>query len=313
MADNIDITPGAGKTVLTDDCTTGHAQIVKLAIASNGVATLIPADATYGLSVDVARLTTLPAGTNAIGKLAANTGVDIGDVDVTSVVPGTGATNLGKAVDAVAGATDTGTAILAIRDDALATLTPIDGDYTNLRTNSQGALWVAISGSLTSAGDVAHDTGDSGNPVKIGAKAKASTKGLTLVAADDRTDMIADLDGLQIVKIGTSNADLKCDRVADTGGSSTAFTSFTGVASTYNYVTALTVFNSSAAAAYVDFRDGTGGAVLYTVFVPAGGGVVITNGGSPIFRTSANTALAYDVSAATTTMYINATGYQSKA
>lgn len=31
----------------------------------------------------------LPAGTNAIGKLAANSGVDIGDVDVTSAVSST--------------------------------------------------------------------------------------------------------------------------------------------------------------------------------------------------------------------------------
>jgi hypothetical protein len=37
------------------------------------------------LATDVA----LPAGTNAIGKLAANSGVDIGDVDVTSISPGT--------------------------------------------------------------------------------------------------------------------------------------------------------------------------------------------------------------------------------
>jgi len=36
------------------------------------------------LATDVA----LPAGTNAIGKLAANTGVDIGDVDVTSIAAG---------------------------------------------------------------------------------------------------------------------------------------------------------------------------------------------------------------------------------
>ena len=41
----------------------------------------------------------LAAGTVAIGKLAANDGVDIGDVDVTSIIPGTGATNLGKAED----------------------------------------------------------------------------------------------------------------------------------------------------------------------------------------------------------------------
>jgi len=37
------------------------------------------------LATDVA----LPAGTNAIGKLAANSGVDIGDVDVTSIAAGT--------------------------------------------------------------------------------------------------------------------------------------------------------------------------------------------------------------------------------
>jgi hypothetical protein len=74
--------------------------------------------------------------------LGANSGVDIGDVDVTSVIPGTGATNLGKAVDDAGGATDTGVAVLAIRDDALTTLTPADGDYVRLRVDSTGALWV---------------------------------------------------------------------------------------------------------------------------------------------------------------------------
>jgi len=39
--------------------------------------------------VDVLSLPALPAGTNAIGKLSANSGVDIGDVDVTSSVSGT--------------------------------------------------------------------------------------------------------------------------------------------------------------------------------------------------------------------------------
>lgn len=74
--------------------------------------------------------------------LAANDGVDIGDVDVTSVIPGVGATNLGKAVDAVGGAADVGVALLALRDDALTTLTPVDGDYVRLRVNSTGALHV---------------------------------------------------------------------------------------------------------------------------------------------------------------------------
>lgn len=89
------------------------------------------------LATDVA----LPAGTNAIGKLSANSGVDIGDTDVTSVVPGTGATNLGKAIDTATGATDTGVLALVTRDDALSTLTPADGDNTTLRVDSTGAAW----------------------------------------------------------------------------------------------------------------------------------------------------------------------------
>src|SRR3990167_4521922 len=85
---------------------------------------------------------TLQTGSAAIGKLAANSGIDIGDVDVTSIIPGTGATNLGKAIDTVTGATDTGVLALATRDDALSALTPIEGDNVQLRVDANGALWV---------------------------------------------------------------------------------------------------------------------------------------------------------------------------
>lgn len=74
---------------------------------------------------------------------------NIGDVDVLSVIPGTGATSLGKAIDGVAGATDTGVASLAVRDDALAALTPIEGDWVPLRVDANGALWVIPSGTVT--------------------------------------------------------------------------------------------------------------------------------------------------------------------
>lgn len=47
-----------------------------------------------------------------------------------------------------AGATDTGKVVLVIRDDVLATLSEADGDYTFLRTDSVGALWVTISGDV---------------------------------------------------------------------------------------------------------------------------------------------------------------------
>ena len=90
------------------------------------------------MQVDV--VASLPAGSAAIGKLAANSGVDIGDVDVTSVVPGTGATNLGKEEDAAHSSGDTGVMALAVRNDVLEALGGSDGDYASLQVTKTGAL-----------------------------------------------------------------------------------------------------------------------------------------------------------------------------
>ncbi len=98
-------------------------------------------DATY--IGDIKFGESIPAGTNAIGKLAANSGVDIGDVDVTSIVPGTAATNLGKAEDAAHSSGDVGVMPLAVRNDALATLAGADGDYAPLQVDANGALFMA--------------------------------------------------------------------------------------------------------------------------------------------------------------------------
>lgn len=66
MADGVPITAGTGTTIATDDCgSPGHAQIMKLAISTDGSATLIPAEATNGLDVDVTRVPADPYGVNA--------------------------------------------------------------------------------------------------------------------------------------------------------------------------------------------------------------------------------------------------------
>ena len=119
-----------------------------------------------------------------------------------------------------------------------------------------------------------------------------------------------------MVKLNTSNADVISERVSNTDGSSTAFSNFGATASTYNCVTAIHVFSTDSGTTpiYVDFRNGTGGSVLYSLVIPPNGGSNSPAYTGPfLFRTSANTALAYDVSAATTTVYISITGYQTKA
>ena len=58
------------------------------------------------------------------------------------------------AVDAALGATPTGTLAIAIRDDALSALTPVEGDAIGLRVDATGALWVIPSGTTIVGGTV---------------------------------------------------------------------------------------------------------------------------------------------------------------
>lgn len=196
-----------------------------------------------------------------------------------------------------------------------------DASMTALKvedTTAQASLSVmddwdnAASDGASVSGDVAHDSADAGEPVKIGFKAETSPKGITLVADGDRTDAHADSDGILMVKIGTSGADRISERVSNTDGNSTAFTNFSAVASTYNNITDVTIHNAHATTnCYVDLRDGTAGSVLWTFPAPATGGVT-HHFNPPLKQTTANTALAYDVSAAVSTVYISVNGFQSK-
>lgn len=114
MADNVTL-PGTGEVVASDDISGVQYQRVKLVDGTLDSTAAIAGDATNGL-----------------------------DVDVTRVIPGTGATNLGKTEDAAHGDGDTGVMVLAIRDDTGTTHTvSAVGDYSPLSTDAQGALWAA--------------------------------------------------------------------------------------------------------------------------------------------------------------------------
>jgi len=130
-------------TIATDDDGVAHLATIAGAVSTqmqvDVVAISAQSDGTY--IGDIKFGESLPAGSAAIGKLAANDGVDIGNVDVTSIVPGTGATNLGKAEDAAHSSGDTGVMPLAVRNDDIAALGGADGDYAPLQVNAAGALY----------------------------------------------------------------------------------------------------------------------------------------------------------------------------
>jgi len=83
--------------VTLDSTATGHLSEIEGAVETIE-GTVIGSE----MQVDV--VAALPAGSNAIGKLAANSGVDIGDVDVTSIAAGTNI--IGKVSHDITGGAD---------------------------------------------------------------------------------------------------------------------------------------------------------------------------------------------------------------
>ena len=221
------------------------------------------------LASDSTGIVALTTSTASIGKLATNTGVTIGAVEIAAA-------------------------------QTLATVTTV----TTVTTCS---TVTTLTGS-----SIAHDGADSGNPHKIGAKASTSLSGLTLVANADRTDLFAGVDGVLIVRPHTNLEDVVQDRATNTDGAATAFTGGLAApgAGIRLWLTNITVANSSASFVTVDIRDGAAGAVLWTIPVPATGGAICRF--DPPLKFTANTAVAYDASAATTTLTISANGFKSK-
>lgn len=151
----------------------------------------------------------LPAGANAIGKLAANSGVDIGDVDVTSCA--------------------------------------------------------------NTTGNVAHDSADSGNPIKVGGVATSAN--ITRVTSGDRAHFITDLGGRQVT-VPHQVRELLVKQTT-TISNTTETTILTGAASTFHDLVFLMITNTSSSATRVDIRDDTGGTVMFSVAIAANGGAVI--------------------------------------
>ena len=276
----------------------------------------------------------------------------------------------------------------AIRDDALSSLTPVEGDAVNLRTDANGALWVipsgtvTISGAVTNAGTfavqaaqsgtwnvgtvttvstvtsltqmngqaiamgtgvrsagtqrvtiatddvvpasqsgtwnvatlttltgggVAHDGADSGNPHKLGAKAIAALSGATLVAAADRTDLYAGVDGVLITRPHCSLEDVVSGNASNTDGTSTQCIA-AQAAGIKTYLTSVILTNTSASNIYVEIKDGT--TVKLTIPVPANSGAVVPLP-VPLGGTAA-TAWNFDPSAATSTVFCSMVGFKSK-
>ncbi len=191
------------------------------------------------------------------------------------------------------------------------------GNNRGLNIDASGQLAVTVAslpastGTIEVVGDVAHDAAAAGNPVQTGGYATNNIEGVTQVASGDLTRTVHDLNGVQVVRPHTTLEELISERVSNTDGNSTAFTNFAaGGSGVHNYVTQVSIWNSSSTDGFVDFRDGTAGAVKWTFPAPQTGGCTMSF--DPPLKFADNTAVAFDVSAAISTVYISVNGFQAQ-
>ncbi len=161
MSDNVPL-PALSGTVATDDVavnggSSAQVQFVKLVDGTANGTNGLPGDSTNGL-----------------------------DVDVTRIVPGTGATNLGKAEDAAASSGDTGVFALAVRRDT-PTSSAAAGDYHEMQVDATGHLWTTG----TQIEDAVAGSGDPGN-FMLAVRRDAATSG---AAAGDYHELQVDATG----------------------------------------------------------------------------------------------------------------------
>jgi hypothetical protein len=378
MADNVQITPGSGTTIATDDVAGVNYQQVKLVdgtldsttviaagggveagalrvtIASDSTGLVSVDDNGSSLTVDGTVTANLAAGTNNIGDVdvltvpaplsttgggteatalrvtiaSDSTGVLSVDDNGSSLTvdgtvtanAGTGnftvtqatAANLNANVSQATAANLNATVVQSTAANLNATVTGFTTttNYAYVRlTDGTNVATVGSNGGIEITGGTIHGTTDLGNPLKLGAKAELSITSTPKVNDGYRTDLYADVDGVLITKPFVSYGDILTQRVFDSTGTSIAFTVFGSTASQRNYITTLTVYNSSTTNGYVDFRDGVAGSTFFTVPLPALGGATI-NFPIPLRQPSTTAALAFDVSGAIASTIISVVGFK---
>jgi hypothetical protein len=283
MADNVTL-PGTGTVVAADDVSSVWFQQVKLvdgtlgnttAIAAGGgveagaLRVTIASDSTGVVSIDDngAAITVDNGGTFAVqATLAAETTKVIGTVNVAAAQT-IATTNAGTFATQVDGAALTA---LQLIDD------PVFADEAGFTVGSS---------KVNVAGFLADD-----------ASADVAAEGQAVAA---RTT----LDRKQVVMLGESGANLV------RGGGSKTDTSdqsiMGAVASKYNYLHWVSIYNSSSTNTYVNVKDGS--TVVAVLPCPAYGGAVF-NLPVPI-RSTVNTAINLAAGASATTVYLYGGGY----
>lgn len=147
-------------------------------------------------------------------------------------------------------------------------------------------------------GNIAHDTADSGNPVKIGGKALSTNP--TAVTTGDRVNALFDLLGKQVVRLNAVR-ELEVHQhteIVSSGAETTILAA--GAAGVFHDITHIIITNQTATATNVTIKDSTAGTTQMVIALDASGGGISSFPVPVKQTTAANNWTATSSSAAVT-------------
>lgn len=303
VADGSNVTLGAkadAKSIATDTTAITAMQVWKQisasvqAIASSVAGTLTVAShavtnagtfAVQATEADGAN-TTLGAKADAKSTATDTTAITIMSVlkQISASVQAAAASLAGSLTVATHAVTQSGTWTVQPGNTANTTAWKVDGSAVTQPVSIASVPSHAVTNAGTfavqaaSAGDVAHDGADSGNPVKIGGKA-TNVEPTAVSASGDRTNLITDLVG-KLITLPYANPENFVSGAITSAMTGTTSTSLVAApaAGLRNYITTIIVSNAHATVGTdIVIQDGSGGTTLLTIPAAAVyGGAVIT-------------------------------------
>ncbi len=179
-----------------------------------------------------------------------------------------------------------------------------------------GSTWDKIGGNPSGIfiqGAVANAATDTGNPIKVGGVGASGLSTLAAGTHGNRFNMTLDTDGVQLVRNNCPLSDVISERVVVNSAANQAFTKFNASTGKRNYLTTISILNSSTTNTYVHFKDGNGGnsTIFFTAVAPAGGGSIITFP-TPLRQPTTNTALNIEWDTAVASGFVSCVGFQSQ-
>ncbi len=169
-----------------------------------------------------------------------------------------------------------------------------------------GIVTGGVAGSQSVGGTVATNVAITANPLNLGAQAVSSEN--TAVTTARQVQLVADLVGKLIVLPYANPENFVSARATATDTTSTSLLG-APAAGLRNYITQISVLNTSATTIYVKIQDGSGGTELYDIPAPAGSGSTLTFP-TPLRQPTTATAIFFAESATASAVFISASGYK---